>query len=169
MKAFIKALEQQLTGTEVPVEPAKFFTTAAQVLTELLDKPCKIRLELFPHELGASGLWLDLGDQYLIVIEKKTRFSHQLVILGHEVGHAFAGDCGGHATDALNEFLASQLGADPVRAAARTGFAEREERRAERCGHRFKLAFGRYAEGDPSRGAMGDVGHRINQTLGRRI
>ncbi|MER5482612.1 toxin-antitoxin system, toxin component [Streptomyces sp. NPDC002812] len=170
MKQFIKQLEGRLTGLPVPTEPERFFEAVAEELSILRGRKCTILLAAFPREIGASGLWLDLGTRDVIAIEKGTRFSHQLVIFGHELGHMLAGDCGNHGAEGLEEFLTHMLGGSvPVRTAARTSFAESEERDAEKCGHQFKLAFSRFSEGDPSRGKMGDVGHRINATLGRRF
>ncbi|MEV7512113.1 hypothetical protein AB0O57_29570 [Streptomyces sp. NPDC091201] len=170
MKRFIRKLERRLEGLEVPAEPQRFFNMVAEELSVLRGRQCAILLVAFPREIGASGVWLDLGTRDVIAIESGTRFSHQLVIFGHELGHMLAGDCGTHGVEGLEAFLAHTLGGPaPVRTAARTSFAEAEEAEAERCGHRFKLAFSRFAEGDPSRGEMGDVGHRINATLGRRF
>ncbi|MEU6896057.1 hypothetical protein ABZ934_30775 [Streptomyces sp. NPDC046557] len=170
MKAFIKQLEGRLAELSVPADPEDFFKMVEEELSGLRGRPCSIMLVPFPRELGASGLWLDLETSDVIAIEANTRFSHQMVIFGHELGHLLAGDCGQHGSPSAADFLAHVLGdSEPIRTAARTDFAEAEEREAEKCGHRFKRAFGRFADGDPSRGEMGQVGHRINATLGRRF
>ncbi|MEU9039033.1 toxin-antitoxin system, toxin component [Streptomyces sp. NPDC048352] len=53
------------------------------------------RFAPFPPET-ASGLWLQLEDRDLVVVEARTRPEHQLVIAGHELWHVAEGSCGGH-------------------------------------------------------------------------
>lgn len=57
------------------------------------------RMASFPPGT-ASGLWLDMADRDLVVIEERTAPDHQLVILGHELWHMKAGHCSHHVDGA---------------------------------------------------------------------
>ncbi|MEU5808554.1 MULTISPECIES: toxin-antitoxin system, toxin component [unclassified Streptomyces] len=49
----------------------------------------------FPPDT-ASGLWLELADRDLLIIEERTRPEHQLVIACHELWHLEEGTCDSH-------------------------------------------------------------------------
>ncbi|WP_328928648.1 toxin-antitoxin system, toxin component [Streptomyces sp. NBC_00190] len=53
------------------------------------------RFASFPPDT-ASGLWLEMDDRDLIVIEERTRPEHQLVIACHELWHVDEGTCDSH-------------------------------------------------------------------------
>ncbi|MFD3804260.1 toxin-antitoxin system, toxin component [Streptomyces sp. NPDC058611] len=65
------------------------------------------RFASFPPDT-ASGLWLDMDERDLLVIEERTRPEHQLVIACHELWHLDEGTCDRH-------------GPGPAVAARRTG------------------------------------------------
>ncbi|GAA3210174.1 hypothetical protein GCM10020256_08050 [Streptomyces thermocoprophilus] len=100
-------------------------------------RPVRVRMSVFPPGT-ASGLWLDMADQDLVVVEERTAPEHQLVILGHELWHMQAGHGGHHVDGAtvaarlLDE--TSDLAATVRAVAARTRFDLAEERDAERFG-----------------------------------
>lgn len=58
-------------------------------------RPVESRFVPFPPDT-ASGLWLELEDRDLIVVEARTRPEHQLVIACHELWHLDEGTCDGH-------------------------------------------------------------------------
>lgn len=78
---------------EPPTRDDDLLPALGQALSEVRGRPVRLRKEVFPPET-ASGLWIDADDFDLIVIEKNTDPDHQLVILGHESWHMFAGHCG---------------------------------------------------------------------------
>ncbi|MFD0359795.1 toxin-antitoxin system, toxin component [Streptomyces sp. NPDC127110] len=58
-------------------------------------RPVEFRFAPFPPET-ASGLWLELEERDLVVVEARTRPEHQLVIACHELWHIEEGACDGH-------------------------------------------------------------------------
>ncbi|MEW2415978.1 toxin-antitoxin system, toxin component [Streptomyces sp. NPDC046866] len=58
-------------------------------------RPVDFRFAGFPPDT-ASGLWLELPDRDLLVIEERTRPAHQLVIACHELWHLEEGTCDSH-------------------------------------------------------------------------
>ncbi|MFJ7269617.1 toxin-antitoxin system, toxin component [Streptomyces sp. NPDC099050] len=59
------------------------------------DRPVLFRFAAFPPDT-ASGLWLEMEDRDLLVIEERTRPEHQLVIACHELWHLDEGTCDRH-------------------------------------------------------------------------
>ncbi|MGR4880996.1 toxin-antitoxin system, toxin component [Streptomyces sp. LARHCF249] len=53
------------------------------------------RFASFPPDT-ASGLWLEMAERDLLVIEERTRPEHQLVIACHELWHVDEGTCDSH-------------------------------------------------------------------------
>ncbi|MEU9232299.1 toxin-antitoxin system, toxin component [Streptomyces subrutilus] len=53
------------------------------------------RFASFPPDT-ASGLWLEMDERDLLVIEERTRPEHQLVIACHELWHIDEGTCDSH-------------------------------------------------------------------------
>lgn len=120
-----------------PVPPADLYAALCDAMSRRRGRPVQFRTAAFPAGT-ASGLWVDMADQDLVVIEERTVPDHQLVILGHELWHMTAGHCGHHVDGAV---VAARLlgdGADlqaTVRTvAARTRFDQAEERDAEAFG-----------------------------------
>lgn len=100
-------------------------------------RPVLFRAAPFPPGT-ASGLWLDMADQDLIVVEERTAPDHQLVILGHELWHMQSGHCGHHVDGAA---VAARLLSDTAdlqatvrKVAARTRFDLADEQDAESFG-----------------------------------
>ncbi|WP_242438932.1 toxin-antitoxin system, toxin component [Streptomyces sp. CB00455] len=122
--------------------------------------------EPFPPDT-VSGLWLDMGDHDLIVVEANTSPLHQIVIMGHELWHRKEGRCGHHGSAAGAVAAARMLGdrwrvEDAVaHVAARTNPDQDEERRAERFGHMLAAKLRPYLDGSvggrPADGVAGRI------------
>ena len=82
-----------------PAEPADLYAALCDAMSRRRGRPVQFRTAAFPPGT-ASGLWLDMADQDLVVIEERTAPDHQLVILGHELWHMKAGHCGHHVEGA---------------------------------------------------------------------
>ncbi|NBE54383.1 toxin-antitoxin system, toxin component [Streptomyces boluensis] len=152
-----------------PAPPEAIFTALCDHLSEKRGRPVEHRLVHFPQGL-ASGLWLNMEDRDLIVVEQQTGPLHQLVIFGHEVWHMTAGHCGSH-TSGLNA-AARLLGdetdvAAAVRSvAARTDFDRAEEEDAERFGQQLGTTLRSLLE--PDKAPVSALERRIQASLGRR-
>ncbi|MGW0605968.1 toxin-antitoxin system, toxin component [Streptomyces sp. NPDC002640] len=110
-----------LAGLSVPAAagPEETHRALCSVMSGLRGRPVRFRTAVFPPGT-ASGLWIDLADQDVVVVEERTAPGHQLVILGHELWHMAAGHRGGPG--------------DGAQVAARTRFDRHEEAEAERFG-----------------------------------
>ncbi|GGV82222.1 hypothetical protein GCM10010294_56920 [Streptomyces griseoloalbus] len=124
----------------VPARPADLYAALCEGMSRRRGRPVRFRTAVFPPGT-ASGLWLDMADQDLVVIEERTAPDHQLVILGHELWHMKAGHRGHHvegaevATRLLDEAPDEDaLRATVLRVAARTRFDLAEEKEAEAFG-----------------------------------
>ncbi|NEY34049.1 toxin-antitoxin system, toxin component [Streptomyces sp. PRKS01-65] len=120
-----------------PAPPEALYTALCDAMSRRRGRPVRFRTAAFPAGT-ASGLWLDMADQDLVVIEERTAPDHQLVILGHELWHMKAGHCGHHVEGSA---VAARLLHDDadlqaaVRAvAARSRFELADEKEAERFG-----------------------------------
>lgn len=110
-------------------------------------RPVEFRFAGFPPDT-ASGLWLEMEERDLLVIEERTRPEHQLVIACHELWHMEEGTCDSHGPGmavaarltgrrgGLAELLHSQTGLGSVvrQAAARADREDPAEVRAETFG-----------------------------------
>ncbi|MFJ2609079.1 toxin-antitoxin system, toxin component [Streptomyces sp. NPDC091279] len=76
-----------------PAPPADLYGALCAAMSKRRGRPVQYRMSPFPPGT-ASGLWLDMSDRDLVVIEERTAPDHQLVILGHELWHMSAGHCG---------------------------------------------------------------------------
>ncbi|GGL68248.1 hypothetical protein GCM10010129_09520 [Streptomyces fumigatiscleroticus] len=136
-------------------------------------RPVELRFERFPDELEVTGLWVELTDFDLVIVEERAEAVQQLVILGHELWHMHAGH--GHrprgrtaGVRALAEEIgrrdaelcpglsaALDRGGAPV--AARDGSRERDEAEADDFGHRLAAVVRPYLDGDGSGPPPGPV------------
>ncbi len=120
-----------------PAAPADLYAALCDGMSRRRGRPVTFRTAAFPPGT-ASGLWLDMADQDLVVIEERTAPGHQLVILGHELWHMEAGHHGHHVegTAVAARLLhdGADLGATVRRVAARTRFDQADERDAESFG-----------------------------------
>ncbi|MFI1563778.1 toxin-antitoxin system, toxin component family protein [Streptomyces sp. NPDC020490] len=114
-------------------------------------RPIELRFERFPDEIEVTGLWVELPDFDLVIVEERAEAVQQLVILGHELWHMHAGHdhhhpAGAAAAGALAERSDWQDGALTERAdwhdvalsvAARDGSRAADEAAADDFGHRL--------------------------------
>ncbi|MFI6208188.1 toxin-antitoxin system, toxin component [Streptomyces sp. NPDC051041] len=120
-----------------PARPADLYAALCAAMSRRRGRPVHFRTAAFPPGT-ASGLWLDMADQDLVVVEERTAPDHQLVILGHELWHMKAGHHGHHVEGAA---VAARLLGDEadLRAtvrtvAARSRFDLADEEEAESFG-----------------------------------
>lgn len=120
-----------------PARPADLHAALCDAMSRRRGRPVLFRTAAFPPGT-ASGLWLDMAEQDLVVVEERTAPDHQLVILGHELWHMKAGHCGHHVEGAgvaarlLHDD--ADLRATVLKVAARTRFDLADEREAESFG-----------------------------------
>lgn len=139
MRKLCGALVGELT-LPAPASPDDLYAALCEAMSRRRGRPVHFRTAVFPPGT-ASGLWLDMTEQDLIVVEERTAPDHQLVILGHELWHMSADHCG-HPIEGVS--VATRLLCDDPdrealqatvqRAAARTRFDLDEERDAETFG-----------------------------------
>ncbi|MET8754351.1 toxin-antitoxin system, toxin component [Streptomyces sp. NPDC004667] len=145
--------DELFAGVRCPagLDPQKLFQAICTHLTESSDREVRLMLEPFPPKT-VSGLWLDLGDHEVIVVEQNTLPMHQMVILGHELWHReerrsgrstrLDGDIEGAAAASARMLGNRWTVGDAVRhVAARTDYSAAEERRAERFGRLLAAKF----------------------------
>ncbi|MGW2651335.1 toxin-antitoxin system, toxin component [Streptomyces sp. NPDC001393] len=157
-----------------PAPPGELYGALCAAMSRRRGRPVVFRAAVFPPGT-ASGLWLDLTDRDLVVVEERTAPDHQLVILGHELWHMQA-DHRGHHVDGVG--VATRLlhdGADQEalqatvqRVAARTRFDLAEERDAETFGLLLASKCRTWLAGSALRGPVqrDDVAGRIEVSLG---
>ncbi|NBM16603.1 toxin-antitoxin system, toxin component [Streptomyces sp. GC420] len=157
----------------VPAEPAALYTALCDGMSRRRGRPVRYRTAAFPPGT-ASGLWLDMNEQDLIVIEERTAPDHQLVILGHELWHMKAGHCTHHVDGAgvAARLLSDEadLRATVLKVAARTTFDQDEENQAERFGLLLASKCRAWLAGSALRGPVRRDGlaGRIETSLGYR-
>lgn len=154
-----------------PASPDELYTALCDAMSRRRGRPVRFRTAAFPAGT-ASGLWLDMADQDLVVIEERTAPDHQLVILGHELWHMKAGHCGHHVEGSA---VAARLLHDDadlqaaVRAvAARSRFELADEKEAERFGLLLASKCRTWLEGSSLRGPVqrDRLAGRIEASLG---
>ncbi|MFF0188100.1 toxin-antitoxin system, toxin component [Streptomyces sp. NPDC005244] len=156
-----------------PAAPADLYAALCGAMSRRRGRPVRFRTAPFPPGT-ASGLWLDMAEQDLIVIEERTAPDHQLVILGHELWHMKAGHCGHHVEGAavaarlLNE--GADLRATVLKVAARTRFDLADEKEAEGFGLLLASKCRTWLAGSSLRGPVQRDGlaGRIEASLGYR-
>ena len=156
-----------------PAEPAELYAALCEAMSRRRGRPVAFRTAAFPPGT-ASGLWLDMAEQDLVVIEERTAPDHQLVILGHELWHMKAGHCSHHVEGAavaarlLNDDADHQ--ATVLTVAARTRFDLADEKEAESFGLLLASKCRTWLAGSPLRGPLQRDGlaGRIEASLGYR-
>ncbi|MFF2848691.1 toxin-antitoxin system, toxin component [Streptomyces sp. NPDC058001] len=156
-----------------PVPAAELRTALCAAMSRRRGRPVNHRMAAFPPGT-ASGLWLDMADQDLIVIEERTAPDHQLVILGHELWHMNAGHHGHHVdgTGVAARLLTdgADLGTTVHTVAARSRSDAAEEEDAESFGLLLASKCRGWLAGSASRGPAPRDGlaGRIEASLGYR-
>ncbi|MER6528672.1 toxin-antitoxin system, toxin component [Streptomyces sp. NPDC001508] len=180
MRRLCGALIGELT-LPAPARPQDLYTALCDAMSRRRGRPVHFRTAVFPAGT-ASGLWLDMTDQDLIVIEERTAPGHQLVILGHELWHMQAGHrghvVGGAAVtarllgdgDSLGDAGRAALQAAVHRVAARTRFDLHDEREAETFGLLLASKCRTWLTGSALRGPVqrDHLAGRIEASLGYR-
>ncbi|MFJ5260288.1 toxin-antitoxin system, toxin component [Streptomyces sp. NPDC088387] len=156
-------------GVPAPARPADLYTALCDAMSRRRGRPVHFRTAAFPQS-AASGLWLDMADQDLVVVEERTAPDHQLVILGHELWHMAAGHHGHHvegATVAARLLCDEADLRDAVRSvAARTRFDLADEREAESFGLLLASKCRTWLAGSAQRGQRDHLAGRIEASLG---
>ncbi|MEU0083186.1 toxin-antitoxin system, toxin component [Streptomyces sp. NPDC006274] len=156
-----------------PAEPADLYSALCKGMSRHRGRPVRYRTASFPPGT-ASGLWLDMAEQDLVVIEERTAPDHQLVILGHELWHMKAGHCSHHVEGAAvaARLLSDEadLQATVLKVAARTRFDQAEENEAESFGLLLGSKCRAWLAGSGGRGPVRRDGlaGRIEASLGYR-
>lgn len=156
-----------------PADPADLYGALCDAMSRRRGRPVHYRTAVFPPGT-ASGLWLDMAEQDLVVIEERTAPDHQLVILGHELWHMQAGHCGQHVDGAtVAARLVSQdadLRETVLRVAARTRFDLSDEQDAESFGLLLASKCRTWLAGSALRGPVrrDHLAGRIGASLGYR-
>ncbi|MGW0770171.1 toxin-antitoxin system, toxin component [Streptomyces sp. NPDC002676] len=161
-----------------PAPPQELYHALCEAMSHRRGRPVLFRTAVFPPET-ASGMWLDMADRDLVVVEERTAPDHQLVILGHELWHLHAGHHGHHVDDTDAGVATRLLGDDTDPAALRAavrGVAARtrpqhdeaEERQAETFGLLLASKCRTWLAGSALRGRVqrDDVAGRIEASLG---
>ncbi|ALO97487.1 hypothetical protein SHL15_6455 [Streptomyces hygroscopicus subsp. limoneus] len=158
----------------VPAPPDELYRALCGAMSHRRGRPVHFRTAAFPPGT-ASGLWLDLTDRDVVVVEERTAPEHQLVILGHELWHMQADHCELHmdgvgtATRLLSDHTDQEaLQAAVQRVAARSRFDVAEERDAETFGLLLASKCRTWLTGSGSRGPVqrDGVAGRIEASLG---
>ncbi|MCX5379961.1 toxin-antitoxin system, toxin component [Streptomyces sp. NBC_00091] len=171
MRKLCTALTSSL-DLEAPVEPQTLFRALCDAMSRTRGgRPIVLRFERFPAELTTSGLWLNMEDYDIVVVEKYTTADHQLVILGHELWHMKAGHCTGHGRGAADAARALPDASDLTYAsvAARSHYEDTQEIEAESFGLMLGDRCRAWLTGGDAPGARrNDVAGRIGNALGYR-
>ena len=123
-------------------------------------RPVELRFERFPDEIEVTGLWVEFQDFDLVIVEERAEAMQQLVILGHELWHLYAGHGHHHtAGTAAVHALADRPGWEDVAlaVAARDGSRKRDEAEADDFGHRLAAAFRPLLSGQAADAPLGPV------------
>ncbi|SMQ20344.1 hypothetical protein SAMN06272771_6705 [Streptomyces sp. Ag82_O1-12] len=156
-----------------PARPEELYAALCDGMSRRRGRPVLFRTAAFPPGT-ASGLWLDMADQDLVVIEERTAPDHQLVILGHELWHMKAGHCSHHVEGAAVAARLLDDGADleatVLKVAARTRFDLADEMEAESFGLLLASKCRAWLAGSSSRGPVqrDHLAGRIEASLGYR-
>ncbi len=157
-----------------PARPADLYGALCDGMSRRRGRPVLYRTAAFPPGT-ASGLWLDMADQDLVVIEERTAPDHQLVILGHELWHMKAGHHGHHVEGAAvaarllhDEHDEADLSATVLQVAARSRFDRADEKEAETFGLLLASKCRTWLSGSSSRGPVprDHLAGRIEASLG---
>ncbi|MEU1195234.1 toxin-antitoxin system, toxin component [Streptomyces sp. NPDC005813] len=175
MRRLIDELVDDL-GLPVPAEPDDLFVALVDLVSRRTGRELVLLQEEFPYRT-ASGLWLDLPDRDVIVVDKRATPLHRLAIFFHEIWHMLDGACGHHVPGGTvaGGLLSARadlprLDETVRRVAARTEFDHREEAAAEKFGLLAVTRFRVWLEGEPDGTPpdRGEIAGRISASLGDR-
>lgn len=153
MRALVAELDTALrTRPRPPVGVRELCRALCEAMSALRGgRPVELRFERFPDEIEVTGLWVEFEDFDLVIVEERAESVQQLVILGHELWHMYAGHGHQHVVGtAAAHALADRSGRQgtALAVAARNGSRRREEAEADEFGHRLAALFRPLAAGD---------------------
>ncbi|MER7677432.1 MULTISPECIES: toxin-antitoxin system, toxin component [unclassified Streptomyces] len=170
MRHLIRRLTDGL-ALPVPADPDALFAALTARVAEMRGRQIVLLKEEFPQGT-ATGLWLELPEQDVVVVDRRAAPVHQLAILCHEIWHMTQGDCGHHTSGSRVAARVLSDRADLPRAvgavAARTEFNERSEQDAETFALRAVTRLRVWLEGEAD-GLAADrtrIAGRITASLG---
>ncbi|MET7981898.1 MULTISPECIES: toxin-antitoxin system, toxin component [unclassified Streptomyces] len=157
----------------VPADPDALFAALIDRASVIRGRQVILLKEEFPHRT-ATGLWLDMPEHDIILVDRRAAPVHKLAIICHEIWHMIKGDCGHHADGVpaaartLSDRADFQQAARTV--AARTEFHARAEQDAETFALRAVTQLRVWLEGDPGSpsGDRTEIADRIGASLGHR-
>lgn len=171
MRRLCGELVAELPFPAPAAHPTELYTALCEAMSRRRGRPVHFRTAAFPVGT-ASGLWLDMADQDLVVVEERTAPDHQLVILGHELWHMQAGHSSHHVEGAA---VAARMLSDDgdlraavLRVAARSRFDQEDEKEAERFGLLLASKCRTWLDGSSVRGPVqrDRLAGRIEASLG---
>jgi hypothetical protein len=155
----------------VPAEPLVIFNALCQAMSERrAGRPVTLTVRPFPKTMAnTTGLWIELTDQDIIVVEENLDDDHKLVVLGHELWHMEAGHCGHDvegAAVAARAALSDEINwPELARVAARSHSHEEDEVAAEQFGLLLGSRMSPWLA-TPGTRQLDDVARRIGAALG---
>ncbi|WP_448320937.1 toxin-antitoxin system, toxin component [Streptomyces sp. CO7] len=161
-----------LARADVPTAPQALFQALCDAMSERRSRPVSLIIRPFPAEIAdTTGLYFDLADQDVVVVEERLDPDHQLVVLGHELWHMEAGHCGhqvGEAAVAARTVLTSEpaLLDAVLRVAARSHSNAADERDAEGFGLLLSTRMRSWLDEGTGTTPLDDVAQRIDTSLG---
>ncbi|MFF5493438.1 toxin-antitoxin system, toxin component [Streptomyces aquilus] len=171
MRRLCGELVAELPFPAPAAHPTELYTALCEAMSRRRGRPVHFRTSAFPVGT-ASGLWLDMADQDLVVVEERTAPDHQLVILGHELWHMQAGHSSHHVEGAA---VAARMLSDDgdlraavLKVAARSRFDQEDEKEAERFGLLLASKCRTWLDGSSVRGPVqrDRLAGRIEASLG---
>ncbi|AZP23627.1 toxin-antitoxin system, toxin component [Streptomyces aquilus] len=171
MRRLCGELVAELPFPAPAAHPTELYTALCEAMSRRRGRPVHFRTSAFPVGT-ASGLWLDMADQDLVVVEERTAPDHQLVILGHELWHMQAGHSSHHVEGAAvaARMLSddADLRAAVLKVAARSRFDQEDEKEAERFGLLLASKCRTWLDGSSVRGPVqrDRLAGRIEASLG---
>jgi len=171
MRRLCGELVAELPFPAPAAHPTELYTALCEAMSRRRGRPVHFRTAAFPVGT-ASGLWLDMAEQDLVVVEERTAPDHQLVILGHELWHMQAGHSSHHVEGAAvaARMLSddADLRAAVLKVAARSRFDQEDEKEAERFGLLLASKCRTWLDGSSVRGPVqrDRLAGRIEASLG---
>ncbi|MGX1267984.1 toxin-antitoxin system, toxin component [Streptomyces phaeoluteigriseus] len=156
---------------DLPAEPRAVFNALCDAMSARRDgRPVILSIRPFPAN-STTGLWLDMVDQDVIVVEENLTPDHQLVVLGHELWHMHAGHCGhdlGGASVAARAALTDHVDWPELarHVAARSHSREEDEVAAEGFGLLMGSRMSGWLAVPGVTRQLDDVARRIGASLG---
>ncbi|MCD9875657.1 toxin-antitoxin system, toxin component [Streptomyces guryensis] len=160
-------------AVDLPAEPRAVFSALCKAMSDRRGgRPVTLSIRPFPETIASTtGLWLELPEQDVIVIEESLAPDHQLVVVGHELWHMHAGhrghDLGGAAVAARAALRGEVDWPELVRhVAARSHSDTHDEVTAESFGLLLGSRLNTWLALPGTTRTLDDIARRINASLG---